>query len=436
VHQTGNHPATAPGVTARGHGHRSSDELCVVEDADTERAGARKCGGGLLERLDQLEPGLRPAGVGRGSPQQRKDGLVTRGQLVHSCRHGATSPQAWSAARLGFSQNGPVTTATRVPVTVDYDGAELDAEDAWHTVRRHGAARLVAQSFLRFRYGDGFTNSRALALQIALSVVPFLLALTGLAADLDEGRAADVVAATVEALTPGGGDTEAVGNALRGGDDESENAGELALGFGLAFSLVSMATAMAQVERGSNRIYGIPRDRPALHKYGRAAVMMTILALPTGVGFMLLVAGSPLGQAMAHTYAWSDSQLVWWQVLRWPIGLALTTFAIAVLLNHSPRRRQPGLSWLALGAGVGVLITMLASATLAAYVHFSGSFGSVYGPLAGVMALLLWCYLSSIALFFGTALAAQLEAVRAGLVEPIEPDPGATEAAERSSDAS
>ncbi|MEJ7691283.1 MAG: YhjD/YihY/BrkB family envelope integrity protein [Nocardioidaceae bacterium] len=83
-----------------------------------------------------------------------------------------------------------------------------------------------------------------------------------------------------------------------------------------------------------------------------------------------------------------------------------------------------------------MLITMLASGSLAAYVHISGSFGSVYGPLAGVMALLLWCYLSSIALFFGTALAAQLEAVRAGLVEPIEPDPGATETAELSSDRS
>lgn len=328
-----------------------------------------------------------------------------------------------------------MTTATRVPVTVDYDGAELDAEDAWHTVRRHGAAHLLTQSFVRFRYGDGFTNSRALALQIALAVVPFLLALTGLAAGLDDGRAAEVVATTVEKLTPGGGDTEAVGNALRGGD-ESDHAGKLALGFGLVFSLVSMTTAVAQVERGSNRIYGIPRDRAALHKYGRAAVMMAVLALPTGVGFMLLVAGGPLGGALAHTYGWDDSQLLWWQVLRWPIGLALTTFAIAVLLDHSPRRRQPGLSWLALGAGVGVLMTMLASASLAAYVHFSGSFGSVYGPLAGVMALLLWCYLSSIALFFGTALAAQLEAVRAGVVDPIEPDPGATKAAELSSDRS
>ncbi len=42
------------------------------------------------------------------------------------------------------------------------------------------------------------------------------------------------------------------------------------------------------------------------------------------------------------------------------------------------------------------------------------------------MALLLWCYLSAGALFTGTAVAAQLEALRAGLTEPVLPDPGLT----------
>ena len=44
----------------------------------------------------------------------------------------------------------------------------------------------------------------------------------------------------------------------------------------------------------------------------------------------------------------------------------------------------------------------------------STSFGDTYGPLAGIVALLLWALLSAIGLFFGAAVAAQLEAVRAG----------------------
>lgn len=316
-----------------------------------------------------------------------------------------------------------MTTARTVPVTTEMDGDELDAEDAWHLARRFGLRRIAVEAFVRFRYGDGFTNSRALALQACLAVVPFLLALTGLAADLDEERPARVVASTIEAVSPGHGESDALASAVTG-EDSSEEAGELALGFGLAFALVSMTTAMAQIERGTNRIYGIRRDRPAPHKYGRAAVFTALLAGPVGVGFLLLVAGGAFADAMARDYGWSDTTVDLWNVGRWPAGVVLLVVTIAVLLDHAPRRRQPALSWLALGSGVTVLLTMLATGGLAVYVNASSSFGSIYGPLAGVFALLLWALLSSIALFYGTAVCAQLESLRAGQESPVYDDPG------------
>ena len=245
-----------------------------------------------------------------------------------------------------------MSTARTVPVTTELDGDELDAEDAWHLARHHGLRRIAVDSFVRFRYGDGFTNSRALALQACLAVVPFLIALTGFAADIDEDRPARVVAASIEALSPGGGSDDALASAVVEGSEET---GEVALTFGLAFAFLSMTTAMAQVERGSNRIYGIRRDRKALSKYGRAAVLTAILAVPVGAGFLLLVAGGSIGDAMVDEYAWSDDLHRAWNIVRWPIGLAMLVLTIAVVLDHAPRRRQPALSWLALGASVTVV---------------------------------------------------------------------------------
>lgn len=316
-----------------------------------------------------------------------------------------------------------MTTARIVPVTSELPGDELDAEDAWHLARRFGLRRIVVSAFVRFRYGDGFTNSRALALQACLAVVPFLLALTGLAADIDQERPARVLAQTIDAISPGSGEQDALASAVTG-EQSSEQAGELALGIGLFLALASMATAMAQVERGSNRIYGIRRDRPALHKYGRAAVLTAVLAGPVGIGFLAVVAGGAFGRAMADGYGWSDRSVLLWNAARWPLGIVLLVFAIAVLLDHAPRRRQPALSWLALGAAIAVVISAIASAGLAAYVSLSGSFGQIYGPLAGIVALLLWSLLSSIALFYGVAVCAQLEAMRAGVEEPAYDDPG------------
>ena len=316
-----------------------------------------------------------------------------------------------------------MTTARTVPVTTEMDGDELDAEDAWHAVRRLGLRRLFVDSFVRFRYGDGFTSSRALALQAALAVVPFMLALTGLVTDIDHEKPARVLARTVQTISPGSGTSDAMASAVSG-TGSGERAGEIALWLGLFFALLSMTTAMAQIERGTNRIYGIRRDRKAAAKYGRAAVMTGILAGPVGLGFLLLVAGGAFADAMAIDYGWGDHLVDGWNIARWPVGVVLLVFAIAVILDHAPRRRQPSLSWLALGSGVAVLLTFAATGLLAVYVKESPSFGDVYGPLAGVFALLLWSLLSSMALFFGTAVCAQLEAVRSGHPEPAYDDPG------------
>lgn len=322
-----------------------------------------------------------------------------------------------------------MTTARTVPVTIEMDGDELNAVDAWQVVRRVGARRLLLDAFRRFRFGDGTTNSRALALQTTLAVVPFLLALTGLAAQLDQEKPAQVLAATIQAISPGGGGADALAGAVAG-SHSSESAGEIALTAGLLFSLLSMTTAMAQAERGFNRLYGIGRDRPAAGKYGRAAVLTLVLAVPAAMAFLLLVAGGAFGDAMVEHAGWGAGALQWWRVLRWPAGVALSVLSIAVMLDHAPRRRQPGLTWLALGAGIAVLLSMSATGLLAGYVKISGSFGDIYGPLAGIVALLLWALLSSAALFYGAAVCAQLESCRAGMEDPVHEDPGRPERSE------
>ena len=66
-----------------------------------------------------------------------------------------------------------------------------------------------------------------------------------------------------------------------------------------------------------------------------------LLALPVGLGFLLLVTGGAFARAMAADYGWSDQAVLVWNLARWPAGLALLVLAIAVVLDHVPRRRQP-----------------------------------------------------------------------------------------------
>jgi YihY family inner membrane protein len=313
-----------------------------------------------------------------------------------------------------------VSSTEPVPQTRDMSGDELSADDALLALRRYGGWPLVRDAFVRFRYGDGFSHARAFAFQLCLAVVPFMIALAGLAADLGAQAPGQVVTDTIAAITPGASET--LVHDLLAGTDRTRDAGELALTLGLITGLVALTTAMAQIERGANRIYGVERDRPALPKYTRAAILTVVAGLPALFGFLLLVAGHPFSESAERHWQWARHLETTWDVVRWPLSLGLIVVAVGLLFKWSPRRRQPALSWLLFGAVVSTVLWWAASLLLAGYIKVSGGFGATYGQLTAIIALLLWANLTGIAIFLGLAFAAQLEARRVGVRRPAKQD--------------
>ena len=315
-----------------------------------------------------------------------------------------------------------MSTATHVPETDSFRQDELSADDAWATASRAGTRRLVVDSFRRMRYGDGFSSTRAVAFQFVLSLIPLLIAFIGLASTVSAQKLARALRETVLAIIPGTKD-DAVKQALTRGLSSSGTGGRLALVAGLIVAIVAITTAMGQIERGANRLYGIHRDRPGKDKYGRALLLAGVAGVPAMLGFGILVAGDALLQALQGVYGWGEGTEALLSWLRWPIGALLGLASVTALFRWAPRRRQPGFSWLAVGAGVALVLWLVFSWLLAIYVSHSKSFGAVYGPLTGMFALLLWSQLTSLALLFGLAFSAQLEAVRAGVPSPVTLDP-------------
>ena len=72
------------------------------------------------------------------------------------------------------------------------------------------------------------------------------------------------------------------------------------------------------------------------------------------------------------------------------------------LFRYSPRRRQPGLSWLAVGGVLTVAAWLGVSALLALYVVVARGLDDTYGPLTAMIALLPWANVPGIALLNGS----------------------------------
>jgi YihY family inner membrane protein len=318
-----------------------------------------------------------------------------------------------------------MSTATSVPETY-----ELEGDDALETLRRTGWVRLGKDAFTRFRYADGSSHSRSLAYQVTLALLPGMIAAIGLATTLRARQVVNLLRDTTERLAPGpAGDIFLT--ALRQGQKATAGGGRIALVVGLVAALASATFAMAQVERGANRIYGIERDRPTKDRYLTAFKLAVSAGVLITLAFVLIVAGADISKAIGL----SGAVQVIWRLLQWPLSIAFVVVAFALLFQRAPRRRQPAASWLAVGSAMSVLLWFVLTGLLALYLQGSKAFGQTYGPLVGVIGMLLWTFATSAAIYLGIAFAAQLEAVRAGRpgpttdqqVNPTGRETGATE---------
>jgi YihY family inner membrane protein len=302
--------------------------------------------------------------------------------------------------------------ATRVPSTRHLEGGE-----ALETLRSTGWKRLATDSFARFLSADGFSHARSLAYQLTLTALPALIAAVGLVTKLEQDDFRSVATRILQELAPGSS-SQTLRQAFREGSQAAEGSA-VALYFGLAATLIAATAAMGQIERGANRIYGIDVDRPVLRKYARALVLALTSGLMTLIAFVAFLGGSTLAKGQS-TSGLSDTVVAVWSVARWPAAVVFVVLAFALIFRYSPKRDQPDASWLAAGSAVSVLLWLGFTGLLALYMSVSRG-SDTYGPLAGTIGMLVWAFLSSVAVFLGLAFAAQLEAVRAGSPEPTTP---------------
>ncbi len=300
-----------------------------------------------------------------------------------------------------------MSTATLVEETW-----QLSGDDAWRTLRQTGRLRLLRDAFIRMRYSDGFSHTRSLAWVMTLVLVQTTIVLVGVATALGDTHLSRGIVDAIRSAVPG-----PAGQVLTAAVDQAHSAGfsrrYLALALGSIGLIVSATTGMGQLERGLNRIYGVELDRPFPRKYGLGLLLALSAGTLTGVALVAVGFGSAIGDALHN-----ESVRVTWSILRWPISLGLMMAVTALLFRWCPRRHQPAWSWLLFGSSVSVVLWFVVTVGMGQVFKVSHSFGDTYGPLAGIVALELWCMLSSMAILFGGAVAAQLEAERSSHSEP------------------
>lgn len=147
-------------------------------------------------------------------------------------------------------------------------------------------------------------------------------------------------------------------------------------------------------------------ERPGLLVYQALALVVAIIAVfASGVIYPIAHA---IDGIIVRIPGLSALGRMWLDALNLTFGAAAIALVYHIVLN---RRTASGRACL-IGAGTATLLWLLAGRALSGYFAL-GSFSDVYGVLTGSMFFLLWLYVSSTAILFGGALAAEFtKAVR------------------------
>ena len=201
--------------------------------------------------------------------------------------------------------------------------------------------------------------------------------------------------------------SEAIDEALKNPIGGAGGAVEVAVG--LVVALWSLVEAMAALQVGLDVAYEVHRDRGFVGRRVMAFPLIALTVVLGGAASVLLVLGDPVRSLLPASLAIARSTFDGaWAVIRWAGALTLVIVLLSAYYTLGPnlgRRRRP---WLSVGAVVAAAGWLGASAAFSFYLDHFGHESRTYGAFAGVAALLLWLFLTAVAVLLGAELNCEL----------------------------
>jgi membrane protein len=201
----------------------------------------------------------------------------------------------------------------------------------------------------------------------------------------------------------------------------NQSAAGFAFVLGLAVALWSASGYVGAFIRASNVIYETGEGRPFWKLRPLQLLVTLVMVIAMALLALALVLTGPVVEAVAGPLGIGDAAVEAWNVAKWPVMLAIFVLMVDLLYYVAPNAKLRGFRWVTPGAVVALAVWALASAAFAFYVANFGSYDKTYGTLAGLVALLVWFWISNLAILFGH----QLNAERERSLEISESVPGA-----------
>jgi membrane protein len=202
-----------------------------------------------------------------------------------------------------------------------------------------------------------------------------------------------------------------------------KNGGLLTLG--MLGTVWSTSSGMNAIISTLNEAYDITESRPWWRTKLIALVLTIALAVFVVASFALVMVGPTMAEKVARDLYLGPAFEWTWKILQWPVVFGLVAFAIAAIYYFAPDAEQEWI-WITPGSVFATALWLLISIGFKFYISNFTSYNATYGAIGGVIVLMLWFYVSALAVLVGAELNAEIEHA-----SPYGKDPGEKVAGEK-----
>ena len=175
--------------------------------------------------------------------------------------------------------------------------------------------------------------------------------------------------------------------------------------FGLAVALWSANAGMKAIMDALNVVYE-EKEKRGFIKLNLISLAFTIAAIVS----VLLALGAVVVLPVALSYLGLQNLTgLLFRLARWPLLLLVVIFGLAVLYRYGPSRRQPRWQWISVGSAFAAVAWLISSALLSWYLASFADYNATYGSLGAGIGMMMWMWISAIAILFGAQLNSEIE---------------------------
>ena len=268
--------------------------------------------------------------------------------------------------------------------------------------RLHHALFLLRSAYDSCLQHNQLNNAAALSFFFLLSLSPLLIFLVSLMALLPVPQLDRHIVEAVAQIVPVDA-MKVVGRLLMSIFETNRRL----LSLGIVGAIWSASTGFNAMIVSLNSAYRVKEARPLWRRQLVATGLTIVVGAMVLLAMFLLFLGAQVGHWLALQVGMESALAVAWPYIRWVVVVGFTTLSVEVLYFLAPNVKQRFLAQIP-GATLAVALWLASSFGLGLYLHSFSEFTAIYGTLGAMIALMLWVYVSSLAILIGAEVNAQI----------------------------